>query len=70
MYYESTFSRNKTNIRNTWKTLNEIISISPPKKQCPTFLGMSKMSQVVTAGDFNLDLLKLNENNIVSTFLI
>ena len=37
MYYESTFSRNKTNIRNTWKTINEIISKSPPKKQFPTF---------------------------------
>ena len=39
MYYESTFSRNKTNIRNTWKTINEIISKSPPKKQFPTFFG-------------------------------
>ena len=37
MYYESTFSRNKTNIKNTWKTINEIISKSPPKKQFPTF---------------------------------
>ena len=37
MYYESTFSRNKTNITNTWKTKNEIISKSPPKKQFPTF---------------------------------
>ena len=37
MYYESSFSRNKTNIRNTWKTINEIISKSPPKKQFPTF---------------------------------
>ena len=37
MYYESTFSRDKTNIRNTWKTINEIISKSPPKKQFPTF---------------------------------
>ena len=37
MYYESTFSRNKTNIRNTWKTINEIISKSPLKKQFPTF---------------------------------
>ena len=37
MYYESTFSRNKTNIGNTWKTINEIISKSPPKKQFPTF---------------------------------
>ena len=36
MYYESTFNRNKTNIRNTWKTINEIISKSPPKKQFPT----------------------------------
>ena len=35
--YESTFSRNKTNITNTWKTINEIISKSPPRKQCPTF---------------------------------
>ena len=24
-------------IRNTWKTINEIISKSPPKKQFPTF---------------------------------
>ncbi len=32
MYYESTFSRNKTNIRNTWTTINEIIFKSPPKK--------------------------------------
>ena len=37
MYHESTFSRNKTDIRNTWKTINEIISKSPPKKQFPTF---------------------------------
>ena len=37
MYYESTVSINKTNIRNTWKTINEIIYKSPPKKQFPTF---------------------------------
>ena len=36
MYYESSFSRNKTNIRNTWKTINEIILKSPPKEQFPT----------------------------------
>ena len=36
LYYESTFSRNKTNTRNTWTTINEIISKSPPKKQFPT----------------------------------
>ena len=30
-------SNDKTNIRNTWKTINEIISKSPPKKQFPTF---------------------------------
>ena len=43
MYYESAFSRNKTNIRNTCKTINEVIYKSPPKKnQFPTFLGMAK----------------------------
>ena len=42
MYYESTFSRNKTNIRNTWKTINEIISKSPPKNNFQPVLGMAK----------------------------
>ena len=37
MYYESNFRRNKTNIRNTWKTINEIISKSPPKNNFQTF---------------------------------
>ena len=31
------YSSSKTNTRNTWKTINTIISKSPPKKQCPTF---------------------------------
>ena len=42
MYYESTFSRNTTNIRNTWKSINEIISKSPPKNNFQPFLGMAK----------------------------
>ena len=42
MYYESTFTKNKTNIRNTWKTINEIKSKSPPKNNFQPFLGMAK----------------------------
>ena len=33
-----------------------------------TQVNKSKSEVVVIAGDFNLDLLKLNENNIVSIF--
>ena len=48
MYYESTFTKNKTNIRNTWKTINEIISKSPPKKQFPTFFrdGQKEITEI------------------------
>ena len=48
MYYESTFTKNKTNIRNTWKTINAIISKSPPKKQFPTFFrdGQKEITEI------------------------